>query len=82
MRFKILMVLVLMLLVAVFSVQNAEMISVRFLHWQFAMSQALVIMLTAFCGGLAGMIAGAVAARRKPPRLATVHTSNRPSQSN
>ena len=51
MNFKLLIVLILMLLVAVFSVQNAGMISVRFLLWQFAMSQALVIMLAAVCGG-------------------------------
>ena len=66
MNLKFLFVLFLLMLVALFSVQNAEMITVRFLHWQFAMSQALVIMVAATCGGLAGVIAGALTARRKP----------------
>ena len=70
MSIKLLIVLLLMLVVTFFSVQNAETITVRFLFWQFAMSQALVIMLAAICGALAGGIAGAVMARRKPERPA------------
>ena len=70
MNLKLLFVLFLMLVVALFSVQNAEVITVRFLTWQFTMSQALVIMLTAFCGALGGAIAGAVTTRRKPERPA------------
>jgi uncharacterized integral membrane protein len=66
MNFKLWMAVILLLLVAVFSVQNATTISVHFLLWQFAMSQALVIILAAVCGGLAGLVAGAVARRRKP----------------
>ena len=66
MNIKLLIVLLLMLVVALFSVQNAETITVRFLYWQFAMSQALVIMLAAIFGALAG----AVMARRKPERAA------------
>jgi lipopolysaccharide assembly protein A len=64
MNAKLMIVLLLMLVVALFSVQNAETISVRFLSWHFAMSQALVIMLAAIFGVLAGAIAGAVVARR------------------
>jgi uncharacterized integral membrane protein len=70
MNIKLLFVLFLMLLVALFSVQNAETITVRFLYWQFAMSQALVIMLAAICGALAGAITVAVTARRKSVLLA------------
>jgi len=58
MNLKAVLVLVLMLLVALFSVQNAEVITVRFLHWQFALSQALVILLSAFCGALVGLVIG------------------------
>ena len=81
MNFKLLILLILMLLVAVFGVQNAGMISVRFLLWQFAMSQALVIMLAAVCGGLAGLIAGTVAQRRKAARP-PASASKGPSSSN
>ena len=66
MNIKFLLVLILLLLVTLFSVQNAGMITVRFLAWQFTMSQALVIMVAAGCGGLAGAIAGALTTRRKP----------------
>lgn len=66
MNVKLLFVLILMLVVTLFSVQNAEVITVRFLHWQFAMSQALVIMLTAICGALGGVVLGALARRKKP----------------
>ena len=60
MNFKLLIVAVVMLLVAVFGVQNAGMISVRFLPWQFAMAQALVIILAAVGGGLVALITGTV----------------------
>jgi uncharacterized integral membrane protein len=77
MNIKLLIVLLLMLVVALFSVQNAETITVRFLYWQFAMSQALVIMLAAIFGALAGAIAGAVMARRKPERVEPPPSSER-----
>jgi len=81
MNLKLLIVAVVMLLVAVFSVQNPGVISVRFLLWQFAMSQALVIMLAAVGGGLVGLIAGTVARRRKAARP-PASASNGPSSSN
>jgi lipopolysaccharide assembly protein A len=65
MRFKSILTLLLLLVVAMFSVQNAGVITVRFLHWQFALSQALVILLSALCGLLAGFAAGTLSARRR-----------------
>jgi uncharacterized integral membrane protein len=65
MKFKAILILVLMLLVALFSVQNAEMITVRFLSWRFAMSQALVILLAAFCGALGGLALGTLSRLRR-----------------
>ena len=61
-----LVVLVLMVLVALFSVQNAGVITVRFVTWHFEMSEALVILLSAFCGALAGLLIGAFSGARKP----------------
>lgn len=66
MNLKTIFVLLLLLLVALFSVQNAEVITVRFLHWQFALSQALVIMLAAFCGALVGLVIGTWGGRSRP----------------
>lgn len=64
MRISLLLALVLMMLVAVFSVQNAGVITVRFLTWRFEMSQALVILLAAFSGALFGLMVGALTRRR------------------
>ena len=68
MKLKLLFVLILLCLVAIFSVQNADVITVHFLHWHFAMSQALVILLAVVSGALAGLLVGAVAGRRRPDR--------------
>jgi len=63
MKLKLIVVLGLMMLVALFSVQNAEMTTIRFLHWHFTLSLALVILLSTFIGCLVGLIAGAISAR-------------------
>lgn len=52
-------VILLLVFVAVFSVQNAAPITVRFLTWEIAMSAALVVQLAALLGGLVGLSAGA-----------------------
>lgn len=58
-------VLLLLVLVAVFSVQNAGPISVRFLAWEFSLSAALAIQLAALLGGLVGIAVG-LCSRRAP----------------
>jgi uncharacterized integral membrane protein len=60
-------VLFLLVLVAVFSVQNAAVITVKFLVWDFTLSAALVVMLSAFLGALIGLIVGALSRRRPKP---------------
>jgi uncharacterized integral membrane protein len=68
MKIKTILILVLLLFVAVFSVQNAGVITVRFLFWQFALSQALVILLAATCGAVAGLAIGTFSRPRPAPR--------------
>lgn len=58
-----LFVILLLVFVAVFSVQNAEPITVHFLPWSATVSSALVIQLAALLGGLVGLTAGVVSAR-------------------
>jgi len=53
-----------LLVVVVFSVQNAGMVRLRFLAWEFSASQALVIFLCA----LVGVGIGSVLARRRGAR--------------
>lgn len=59
--------ILLLIFVAVFSVQNAEPITVRFLAWQVTMSAALVIQLAALMGGLVGLTARAWSKRTRRP---------------
>ncbi len=65
MKLRWILVLILMVLVALFSVQNATPISVRFLVWEFSMSAALVILLAAMLGALVGLIVGTFGGRRR-----------------
>ena len=57
------LVILLLVLVAVFSVQNAEPITVKFITWQVSMSAALVIQLAALLGALVGLTIGALSRR-------------------
>ncbi len=68
MKLKTLLILVLLLSVALFSVQNAAVITVHFLFWHFALSQALVILVSAVCGTVAGLAIGTLSGH--PPSAA------------
>ena len=48
--------MMLLVLAAVFSVQNAEPAVITFLFWQFEASLAIVIFLTLLCGMIAGVM--------------------------
>jgi|GEM_PF-1684506 Uncharacterized integral membrane protein len=63
MKLSWILVILLLVLVAVFSVQNAAPITVHFLRWQITMSAALVIQLAALLGGLVGLTVGAMSRR-------------------
>src|SRR5688572_31850712 len=66
MKLPWLFVIPLLIFVAVFSVQNAGVITVHFLSWEIQISAALVIQLGALLGGLVGLAFGAWS--RRPPR--------------
>jgi len=65
MKLSWIVAIVLMVFVAVFSVQNAEPITVRFLAWQFTISAALIILLAAILGGLIGLAVAGLSRRGK-----------------
>jgi uncharacterized integral membrane protein len=52
----IIILLMVLILVAVFSVQNAVPTAITFLIWRFEASLAIVIFLTLLCGMIAGAI--------------------------
>jgi uncharacterized integral membrane protein len=64
MKLSWLFVILLLLLVSLFSVQNAELITVRFMVWQFQMSAALVIQIAAVVGAMVGLLVGAFSGRK------------------
>lgn len=59
-------VLLLLIFVAIFSVQNADVITVRLLAWEFTLSAALLIQLAALLGAFVGIGIG-VRSRRPAP---------------
>jgi uncharacterized integral membrane protein len=52
----VVLLMMLLVLAAVFSVQNAEPAVITFLFWQFEASLAIVIFLTLLCGMIAGVM--------------------------
>ena len=64
MKLSWIFVILLLVAVAIFSVQNAEAISVHFLQWEISMSAALVIQLAAALGAIVGLLVGAYSGRR------------------
>jgi len=58
-------ILVAVLLFAVFIVQNAQVVEVRFLFWSTEASRALVLLGTFFLGLFAGWLSGKVFKRNK-----------------
>ena len=61
MDWKFVLVLIFSLLVAVFTMQNAEAVDVRFLTFEFTqVSQALVILISAVAGAMIALLLGAI----------------------
>jgi len=82
MKFSWFLVVLLLVIVAIFSVQNADAISVRFLAWQINMSAALVIQLAALLGGLVGLTAGVCSrhSRNRTTKAFSVETPRDPAE--
>jgi putative membrane protein len=52
----IIFLLIVMLIVAVFSVQNAVPVAITFFFWKLEASLAIIVFLSALCGAVAGGI--------------------------
>ena len=63
MKFKLWLSFILLLLVVIFTLQNTEVVTIKFLIWEFALSRALMIFLLLGIGVLIGTFLGSV----KPP---------------
>ena len=60
MKARLITTLVLLLLVAVFSIQNAATVEIRLLFWQVGMPRALLIFLMLLIGAIIGWFARAM----------------------
>lgn len=50
------LVLLLLLLVTILVVQNTEVVTLRFLFWEVALSRVLLLLLTFLAGGVLGYV--------------------------
>ena len=66
MRIKLILSLLLLFIVALFAVQNAAVITIKFLLWEFDISQALMIFLTLAIGLVIGLFLPSVIKTRPP----------------
>lgn len=80
MKLSWMLVMLLLAFVAVFSVQNADVVTVRFLLWQFSLSTALVIQLAALLGAFVGLIIGALSGREARKSARPAAEANDPSR--
>jgi uncharacterized integral membrane protein len=67
MKLSWLFVIFLLAFVALFSVQNAGVITVHFLKWEIQISAALVIQLAALLGAMVGLVCGLWSRRTSKP---------------
>jgi len=64
MNYKMPLVIILLLLVVIFTLQNTEQVNISVLFWQVTLSRALMIFLVLATGLLAGWILGTVQCRK------------------
>ena len=60
MKIKLIFGLILLGLVVVVALQNAEMVTVKFLLWQFSLPRALMLLASMGVGLVAGLLFGTV----------------------
>lgn len=75
------LILLIIALVAVFSIQNAAPVAISFLFWKFEASLAIVIFLLLITGALLGVIVTSVlysrsSGRKQPPPEAPENTDD------
>jgi putative membrane protein len=64
MSWKLILVLVLLVLLAIFTVQNYEAVTIQFLFWSFSTSSAIVIFSTLVIGVIVGWIVSYIVSKQ------------------
>ena len=65
-KVKSIIILFLVLLVAIFAIQNSEIIEVQFLFWSFSTPRVLLIISMIFIGFFIGISASSISAIKNP----------------
>jgi len=66
---KLIIGLILLLLLVLFTLQNASVVSINFLFWEFSTSRALMIFFVLATGIIIGLIAGTYIQSHKHNKL-------------
>ncbi len=66
MSWKMILGLVLLGFVAIFTIQNAEVVSIKFLIWEFSLSRVLMVPFLLGTGVIIGWLLGTLSRRRSP----------------
>jgi len=69
--YKIVLLLIVLALVALFTFQNMAIIEIRFLFWSAPMPSALLLLATLIVGVFAGMLLSFINVRRKAKRASS-----------
>ena len=72
---KIILILFLLVIVAVFTFQNTAVVEIKFLFWSAAMSTSLMLLTVLFSGIIIGMLLSFLNARRKAKEDTTTTSS-------
>lgn len=70
MQVLVVSILFLALVIAIFALQNPAPDTIRFLFWRFGVPRVLIILGSAFAGGLAVLLAGLFRRRRRQEKMA------------
>lgn len=70
----VIVLLIVFIIAAIFSFQNAVPVTVTFLSWKFEASLAIIMLLSALGGIIAGAIITLLIRFKRPSRKATGHT--------
>ena len=62
---RVILILVIMCLIAIFIAQNVSVVQIRFLSWDFFLSRALLVFFTLVAGFIVGWFSGSMLCRNK-----------------
>jgi len=62
---KFLAALFITVIIILFAVQNAEIISINILFWSFSISLAVILIICIFCGALVGVLFALISVKKK-----------------